>query len=117
MTYVISRLCLDCKDISCVAVCPVDCIYEYTGPDNSLIPKNQLVIDPDECIDCAACEPECPWEAIFTDDGLPDMFSDDLEINAGIVGQERVVPVRDPNDPTPTAEEVAANKRKHKYTA
>src|SRR3989442_16013392 len=64
MTYIITRLCRDCLDTGCVAVCPVDCIYEYTGTDREQWP-NQLYIHPDECIDCGACEPECPWQAIF----------------------------------------------------
>ena len=64
MAYIITRLCRDCVDTGCVAVCPVDCIYEYTGSDRETWP-NQLYIHPDECIDCGACEPECPWQAIF----------------------------------------------------
>ncbi len=57
MAYIITRLCRDCLDTGCVAVCPVDCIYEYTGSDRDAWP-NQLYIHPDECIDCGACEPE-----------------------------------------------------------
>ena len=64
MAYIITRLCRDCVDTACVAVCPVDCIYRYTGDDKANFP-NQLYIHPDECIDCGACEPECPWQAIF----------------------------------------------------
>ena len=56
MTYVITEPCIGTKDRSCVDVCPVDCIHE--GED-------MLFIDPEECIDCGACEPECPVEAIF----------------------------------------------------
>jgi len=62
MTYVIVEPCINVKDRSCVDVCPVDCIYE--GED-------QLYIHPDECIDCGACEPECPVTAIFLDDDTP----------------------------------------------
>jgi ferredoxin len=62
MSYVITEACIGIKDRSCVDVCPVDCIYE--GPD-------QLYIHPDECIDCGACEPECPVTAIFSSDQLP----------------------------------------------
>ena len=64
MSYIVTRLCRDCVDTGCVAVCPVDCIYEYTGSDKDTYP-NQLYINPDECIDCGACEPECPWQAIY----------------------------------------------------
>ena len=72
MSYIVTRLCRDCVDTGCVAVCPVDCIYEYTGSDKDTYP-NQLYINPDECIDCGACEPECPWEAIFEDEQVPDV--------------------------------------------
>ena len=56
MTYVIAEPCIDLKDKTCIDVCPVDCIYET---------ERMLVIDPVECIDCGACEPECPVEAIY----------------------------------------------------
>jgi len=111
MAYVITRLCLDCKDMACVEVCPVNCIYEYAGNDPK-IPKNQLLIDPDECIDCNACEPSCPWQAIFSDKTLPEIFKEDLEVNARIVGQERIIPEKDPTKPVPSPEEVQANKKK-----
>ena len=62
MTYIIAEPCIDVKDKSCVDVCPVDCIHEF---------DRMLVIDPEECIDCGACEPECPVEAIFPEDTLP----------------------------------------------
>lgn len=114
MAYVITRLCLDCKDIACTQVCPVDCIYEYKGDDPS-IPKNQLLIDPDECIDCNACVPECPWEAIFEEEMVPDIFRDDIELNARAVGKDRFVPKRDPSIKPPTKEEIKANKLKWGY--
>src|SRR5262245_25243447 len=80
MTYIITRLCRDCVDTGCVAVCPVDCIYEYTGSDGGQFP-NQLYIHPDECIDCGACEPECPWQAIFEEVSVPGVFNDDTPLN------------------------------------
>lgn len=58
MTYVVTDNCIKCKYTDCVEVCPVDCFYEG---------ENMLVINPDECIDCGVCEPECPAEAIFPD--------------------------------------------------
>ena len=73
MTFVVGENCINCKHTDCVEVCPVDCFYE--GP-------NFLVIHPDECIDCALCEPECPVNAIFSEDELPDDQQDFLEINA-----------------------------------
>ena len=62
MTYVVGENCIKCKYTDCVDVCPVDCFHE--GP-------NFLVIDPEECIDCTLCVPECPANAIFADDELP----------------------------------------------
>ena len=73
MTFVVTDNCVKCKYTDCVEVCPVDCFYE--GP-------NFLVIDPDECIDCALCEPECPAEAIFSEDELPADQTEYIEINA-----------------------------------
>jgi len=63
MTFVVTDNCIKCKYTDCVEVCPVDCFH--VGP-------NFLVIDPDECIDCTLCEPECPAEAIFAEDDLPE---------------------------------------------
>src|SRR5215813_13051549 len=62
MAYVVADPCVKCKYTDCVAVCPVDCFYEG---------KNSLAINPDECIDCGACEPECPTTAIFEESELP----------------------------------------------
>lgn len=73
MAYVIAEPCIGVKDKSCVSVCPVDCIHE--GAD-------QLYIDPDECIDCAACEPECPVQAIFLQEDLPEKWQGYIEKNA-----------------------------------
>jgi ferredoxin len=72
MTFVVGEACIKCKYTDCVEVCPVDCFYE--GP-------NMLVIHPDECIDCALCEPECPVDAIFAEDELPEDQRDFLELN------------------------------------
>lgn len=115
MAYVITKLCLNCKDLACTLVCPVDCIYEYKGDDES-IPKEMVLIDPDECIDCNACVPECPWEAIFEEEMVPEVFKDDIELNARIVDKEREVPARPDDIKTPTPEEVKANKEKWGYT-
>ncbi len=73
MTYVVTESCIKCKYTDCVDVCPVDCFRE--GP-------NFLVIDPDECIDCTLCEPECPVGAIFRDDDLPEGQEEFTAINA-----------------------------------
>ena len=73
MAYVVTESCIKCKYTDCVEVCPVDCFYE--GPEF-------LVIHPDECIDCGLCEPECPIEAIYADDELPENQIQFIEINA-----------------------------------
>ena len=76
MTYVIAEPCIDVMDQSCVAVCPVDCIHFDQGTDR------MLFIDPDECIDCGACEPECPVNAIYPEDSLPGEWAKFTELNA-----------------------------------
>ena len=73
MTFIVGEDCIKCKHTDCVEVCPVDCFYE--GP-------NMLVIHPDECIDCALCEPECPVDAIFADDEVPEDQLVFVELNA-----------------------------------
>lgn len=73
MTYVVTENCIKCKYTDCVAVCPVDCFVE--GP-------NFLAINPNECIDCAVCVPECPAEAIYSDADLPESQRDFLALNA-----------------------------------
>lgn len=73
MTYVVTESCIKCKYTDCVEVCPVDCFRE--GP-------NFLVIDPEECIDCTLCVPECPVGAIFAEDEVPDDQKDFIGINA-----------------------------------
>ena len=73
MTYVISEPCIDVKDKSCIEECPVDCIYEG---------DRMLYIHPDECVDCGACEPVCPVEAIFYDDDVPAQWKDFTAANA-----------------------------------
>jgi|TARA_R110002095_G_scaffold20850_1_gene22921 ferredoxin len=73
MTFVVTEACIKCKYTDCVDVCPVDCFHE--GP-------NFLVIDPDECIDCTLCEPECPVEAIYSEDELPEGQEAFIKLNA-----------------------------------
>ena len=76
MAYVIAEPCIDELDQSCVAVCPVDCIKFAEGIDR------KAYIDPDECIDCGACQPECPVNAIFPADEVPDAWLVHIESNA-----------------------------------
>ena len=82
MTFVVLENCIKCKYTDCVEVCPVDCFHE--GP-------NMLVIDPDECIDCTLCEPECPVEAIKSEDDLTDDEQQYLALNAELSGQWPVI--------------------------
>lgn len=76
MAYYITETCIDVKDKACVEVCPVDCIHPTDGEGEPM-----LYIDPDECIDCGACEPECPVEAIFAEEDMPEDQSRFVDIN------------------------------------
>jgi len=88
MAYVVTESCIKCKYTDCVEVCPVDCFYE--GPEF-------LVIHPDECIDCGLCEPECPIEAIFPDDEIPDNQIEFIEINAKLADvYENITEAKEP---------------------
>ncbi|MDH3213139.1 MAG: 4Fe-4S binding protein [Myxococcales bacterium] len=116
MTWVITKLCRDCVDGSCVEVCPVDCIYQYDGDDRETFP-NQLYIDPEECINCGVCEPECPWEAIFEDEQVPEIFQEDTPLNAKIVDLKDSFSVPEITEKVkPTPEQIEANKAKWGYT-
>ena len=96
MIYIIAEPCVGYCDTACVDVCPVDCIHgpveleelqdtRDNGGENALKEKYgeaiQLYIDPEECISCGACEPECPVEAIFEDDECPDKWTNYIETN------------------------------------
>jgi ferredoxin len=81
MTYVIAEPCVNTKDTACVEVCPVDCIHP-TKNDPLFEKETLLYINPDECIDCGACGPECPVEAIFEENELPEKWAQYKKINA-----------------------------------
>ncbi len=94
MTYIIAEPCIDIKDKSCIDVCPVDCIHEY---------DRMLVIDPEECIDCGACEPECPVEAIYPEDALPDKWQDFVKINYAFPDADVINDLVRPTRPSTTS--------------
>jgi ferredoxin len=104
MTFVVTDECVKCKYTDCVEVCPVDCFHE--GP-------NFLVIDPDECIDCTLCEPECPVEAIHAEDDVPEDQKIYIQLNAELA---KVWPViTEKKDPLPDHDEWAGVKNKLQY--
>ena len=82
MTHVVAQPCSGCRYTDCVVVCPVECFYEG---------EKMLYIHPEECIDCEACVPECPVEAIFHEDNLPEEWSDYLELNAEMAEKCEVI--------------------------
>ncbi|MBU0784271.1 MAG: ferredoxin family protein [Gammaproteobacteria bacterium] len=82
MTFVVTQACIKCKYTDCVSVCPVDCFHE--GP-------NFLVINPEGCIDCGVCIPECPASAIYEEDNVPADQREFIEINARLAQQWPVI--------------------------
>lgn len=78
MAHVVAQPCENCRYTDCVVVCPVECFYEGT---------NMVYIHPDECIDCEACVPECPVEAIFHEDNLPEKWASYKQLNADMAPQ------------------------------
>ena len=99
MAHIVTSKCVGCKFTDCVEVCPVACFYELEG---------QLIIHPEECIDCTACVAECPVEAIYADSALPAEYEKDTAWNATesirvkAAGQEAITAKK---DPLPTASE------------
>ena len=94
MAFVVADPCIKCKYTDCVDVCPVDCFH---------VGKNMLVIDPDECIDCGACEPECPTSAIFSEDDLPEKWAEYTELNARLAKSWPVISAK--QEPMPNADD------------
>ncbi len=104
MAFVVIENCIKCKYTDCVEVCPVDCFHE--GP-------NMLVIDPDECIDCTLCEPECPVEAIVSEEDVPADQKEFIELNAELAKEWPVI--TEAKDPLPDADEWKDVKGKLQY--
>jgi ferredoxin len=96
MTFVVTEQCIKCKFTDCVDVCPVDCFHEG---------QNFLVIDPEVCIDCALCVPECPVDAIFEEGDLPEDMMGYIDLNAELAKAWSVI--SETKDPLPDAEEWA----------
>ena len=94
MTYVVAEPCIGCKYTDCVSVCPVDAFREGA---------NSLAIDPEVCIDCDLCVPECPVDAIFSEEDLPDKWSEYLELNARLSPEWPEITQQ--KDPPPDADE------------
>ena len=104
MTYVVVEMCVDCKYTDCAAVCPVEAFHEL--PD-------RLYINADTCIDCDACVPECPVEAIFAEDDVPDSQKEFIALN-----RERAQvwkPIIERKSPPPDADQWAKIKDKKKF--
>ena len=96
MAHVVAEPCIMCKYTDCVAVCQVDAFHEGV---------NFLVIDPDTCIDCGLCPPECPTGAIFFEEELPEKWHEFIEINARFAGEWPVIDTQ--KEPLPGADESA----------
>ena len=94
MTYIVAEPCIKCKYTDCVAVCPVDAFREGA---------NSLAIDPDTCIDCDLCVPECPVTAIFSEDDLPENWAEYFEMNARLAVDWPEISKQ--KDPLPEADE------------
>ncbi|MCI0342113.1 MAG: ferredoxin family protein [Planctomycetales bacterium] len=96
MAYIVTDNCMDCMFTDCVTVCPVNCFYGST---------NMIYINPDECIDCGACVPECPVEAIFAEADLPDAKKEWTAKNKEAITAGGLASITEKRDPLPTAED------------
>ena len=104
MAFVVTESCIRCRLGDCVEVCPVDCFYQ--GP-------NMLVINPDECIDCALCEPECPVNAIYSEDELPEDQQEFIALNQEL--SEIWENISEKCEPAPDADDWREVKNKRHY--
>ena len=95
MAFVVTEPCVKCKFTDCVSVCPVACFHEG---------ENFLVINPETCIDCGACVTECPAEAIFLDEDVPERWQEYIPLNAHLASKWPVIDAR--RDPLPEADEM-----------
>jgi ferredoxin len=104
MAYVVTDSCIRCKFTDCVEVCPVDCFHE--GP-------NFLTIDPDECIDCTLCVPECPVNAIYAEDDVPENQKHFIALNAELAKKWPVITEKKPAPEDASEWETVPNKLAH----
>ena len=102
MTFIVTSACIKCKYTDCVEVCPVDCFHE--GP-------NMLVIDPEECIDCNLCVPECPVDAIYPDDEVPEEEHEFIALNEKLASKWPVIDTQKPPPEDAEAWEGVKDKR------
>jgi ferredoxin len=93
MAFVVAEPCIKCKYTDCVEVCPVDCFHEGA---------TSVAIDPDVCIDCGACEPTCPTQAIFPEESLPEKWNEYVQLNAELSKEWPTITLK--RDPLPDAE-------------
>ena len=122
MTYIITDPCVGTCDTACVEVCPVDCIHGPDDPEGSGeeakedgydATNKQLYINPEECIDCGACEPECPVDAIYDEDEVPEDQIPYIELNAELCMEwPNIV---EQKNPLPDSDEWKEVKGKFKY--
>ncbi len=103
MTFVVTDSCIRCKYTDCVEVCPVDCFREG---------QHFLVIDPDECIDCNLCVPECPVDAIYAEDDVPENQKHFVELNAKLAKKWPTITTKKPGPPDAAQWEGVADKLK-----
>ena len=94
MAHIVTGRCVDCRYTDCCEVCPVDCFYEIENP-------KMLVIDPDTCIDCQLCVPECPIQAIYEEDEVPETYQEWIEKNRDLYPSGAVISTK--SDPLPGA--------------
>ncbi|MEZ4818461.1 MAG: ferredoxin family protein [Bdellovibrionota bacterium] len=101
MAYIVTEACIKCKYTDCVEVCPVECFHEG---------ENMLAIDPDECIDCGACDPVCPTQAIFPEEEVPDEHAEFIELNKTLAAKWPLITEK--KDAMPDADNMAETKGK-----
>ncbi|MCH7759924.1 ferredoxin family protein [candidate division TA06 bacterium] len=99
MAYIVTDNCKDCMFTQCVSVCPVDCFYGDSEKDK------MIYIHPEECIDCGACVPECPVEAIFPEEEVPENMQQYIQINSDRSQASDITQITSETDSLPTAEE------------